>query len=120
MDYYARVKTENKLILNQKFTTPVTFTNPSGETQVVKCFYVDVGMDVNVNTGMPVRARKIALSAHIEDFTIGNPADTVGTWRALLTNNVGDAREGIVDDPVADKTLGMITMVIKNLKKLGS
>jgi hypothetical protein len=120
MDYYARVKEANKQILNKKFTTTVTFTSPYGETQVVKCFYIDVGMDVNMNTGMPMRARKVALSAHIEDFTIGNPADTVGTWRALLTNNVGEEREGIVDDPVADKTLGMITMVVKNLKKLGS
>lgn len=120
MDYYARVKEANKQILNKKFTAPVTFTSPSGETQVVNCFYIDVGMDVNPSTGMPVRARKVALSAHIDDFTIGNPAETAGTWRASFTNNVDDEREGTIEDPVADRTLGMVTMVLKYVKKLGS
>ncbi len=109
-----RVKADNKRILSEAGAhAPVTFTPPTGADQVVECFYVDVALTgINLQTNAPIIGRKIALTAHLADFVITNPADTVGNWKASFVNNMGETVTGYLENTMPDRTLGMVTMTL--------
>jgi hypothetical protein len=113
---YARAKADNKRILNQGFSADMTITNPAtGEQQTVKGFYIDVPLDINPQSGLPVHARRIACSIHLADLTIGNPAEVAGDWRNSFVNNVGETVSGVMETLDLDRTLGMLTFTVKLL-----
>jgi hypothetical protein len=99
----------------------MTFTAPAaagGQSQTVEGFYADTNLDIDPTSGLPIKARKIAAHVHYADLTIGTPSEVAGDWKVNFTNNTGDAIVGIVESPILDRTLGMMTFTVKLLKVL--
>jgi hypothetical protein len=118
-DLYARAKADNRRILNTGFHAPITFTHPAtGEQQVVEGFNIDVPLDINPQSGMPIRARKIAAQIHASDLTIGNPVTVAGEWRVSFISNNGEAIDGLLETPDYDRTLDMLSFRVKLVKVL--
>ena len=117
-DLYARAKADNRRILNRGFHRSITLTSPAGAIQTVEAFSIDVNLDVDLQSGLPIQGRKIAASVHLSDLTIGDPTDG-GLWRASIANSLGQTVTGIIESPDADRTLGMITFVIKLVRAVG-
>jgi hypothetical protein len=90
----------------------------------VTWFFIDVNLDINPTTGMPMIARKVAGSVSLyapdgetNQFPDGNPADTKGKWKAKFTNGIGAEKEYLVSNPIFDRTTGMITMTLEAYTK---
>ena len=113
MDLYARAKRDNKRILNERFHTTLTITAPDGEMQFVEGFYIDSPLDIDPETGMPIRSRRIAAHVHLSDMTIGNPATVSGTWKVAFVNNSDASVYGVMEDIAPDGTLDMLSFTIK-------
>ncbi|MBE3065024.1 MAG: hypothetical protein IMZ69_08405, partial [Spirochaetes bacterium] len=121
LSLYERAKADNRRILNTAFHATATFTAPVGSgiaEQTAEIFYADINLDIDVQTGLPVRARKIAAHVHHADLALGTPVEVAGDWKVAFTNNVGGAILGIVESPILDRTLGQMTFVVKLLKVL--
>mgnify|MGYP006280772059 CR=1 FL=1 len=113
MNYYDRLKADNKMILTDRIITDATITNPSGQSQAVKLFYIDAPLDIDPQSGLPIRARRIAGHIHRADLTIGYPDKVAGDWRITFVNNSGDTINGVIQQPDPDHTLGMLSFVVK-------
>ncbi len=123
MNLYERARKDIARILSNPngFTAPVVFTTPAGIVMdPVTWFFIDVNLDINPTTGMPMIARKVAGSVSLyapdgetSQFPDGNPADTKGKWKAKFTNGIGQEKEYLVSNPIFDRTTGMITMTLE-------
>jgi len=117
LSLYERAKADNRRILNTGFHVTATFTNPAtGQTQTAEMFYIDAPLDINPQTGMPIRARKIGCHVHLADITIGNPVEVAGDWRVSFVNNTGETVAGVMETLDLDRTLGMLTFSVKPVK----
>ena len=127
MNLYERARKDIARILSNPngFTAPVVFTTPAGIVmEPVTWFFIDVNLDINPTTGMPMIARKVAGSVSLyapdgetNQFPDGNPADTKGKWKAKFTNGIGAEKEYLVSNPIFDRTTGMITMTLEAYTK---
>ena len=127
MNLYERVRKDSARILSNPngFTAPVVFTTPTGvEMDPVTWFFIDVNLDINPTTGLPIISRKVAGSVSIygpdgetSQFPFGNPAETAGRWKVRFTNTVGQENEYLVTNPIYDRTTGIITMTAKAFTK---
>lgn len=121
MTLYDRAVKDNTRILTSEsgFSVPVVFTSPSDVQYSTRGFFVDVSLDIDFATGLPKISRKAAFSfsKYAEDgtdlFPTENPADTAGTWQATFANSIESSQTWIVDKPMPDRTLGMITVILK-------
>ena len=123
MNLYERARKDIARILSNPngFSAPVVFTTPAGvEMEPVTWFFIDVNLDINPSTGLPVVARKVAGSVSLyapdgitSQFPHGNPAETAGKWKLKFTNGIAQEKEYIVENPIFDRTTGMITMIGK-------
>ena len=127
MNLYERARKDIARILSNPngFTASVVFTTPAGIVMnPVTWFFIDVNLDINPTTGMPIISRKVAGSVSLyapdgetNQFPDGNPADTKGKWKAKFTNNIGQEKEYLVSNPMFDRTTGMITMTLESYTK---
>ena len=127
MNLYERARKDIARILSNPngFTSSVVFTTPAGIVMnPVTWFFIDVNLDINPTTGMPIISRKVAGSVSLyapdgetNQFPDGNPADTKGKWKAKFTNNIGQEKEYLVSNPMFDRTTGMITMTLESYTK---
>ena len=123
MNLYERARKDTARILSNQngFTASVVFTTPAGIVMdPVAWFFIDVNLDINPTTGMPIISRKVAGSVSLyapdgetNQFPDGNPAETKGKWKAKFTNGVGQEKEYLVSNPIFDRTTGMITMTLE-------
>ena len=121
MSLYDRAVKDNTRILTSEsgFTVPVVIVSPTSVSYSTRGFFVDVSLDINPATGLPIVARKAAFSfsRYNEDgvdlFPTENPVETSGIWRATFANSLGESNEWIVESPMADRTLGMYTVILK-------
>jgi predicted patatin/cPLA2 family phospholipase len=122
MSLYDRARIDNAKILGSSrgFIVPVTFIFPGNIIIATRCFYIDVNLGIDANTGLPIVSRRVAISAnkYSEDgitdmFPTVNPADTTGTIKFILTNNVGETKTYIAEKPFYDRTLAQYTMTGK-------
>lgn len=114
MNLYDRVRKDNKRILSNGFVADLTLTNPvTSETQTVTGFYVDAPLDVDPQSGLPIRARRIAAHVHLSELTIGSPVTVDGYWEVQFENNAGETVHGVIESPDPDRTLNMLSFVIK-------
>lgn len=119
MSLYDRARKDNAKILGraQGFTVPVVFTSPTGSTINARCFYIDVNLDINPSTGMPIVSRRVAISVNkyapddTLQFPTENPVDTPGSWKFTFTNNDGATATYIAEKPIYDRTLAQYTMI---------
>lgn len=124
MSLYDRARKDNARILNsdQGFTVSVVFTSPVGNVYPVRGFFIDTNLEINPSTGLPVIARHTAMTVSVYDidgvlqFITENPADTAGIWKATFTGISGASETFLVSDPMFDRTIGQITMILKTLK----
>ena len=124
MNLYERARKDIARILSNPngFTSSVVFTTPAGIVmEPVTWFFIDVNLDINPTTGMPIISRKVAGSVSLyapdgetSQFPDGNPADTKGKWKAKFANNIGIEKEYLVSNPIFDRTTGMITMTLES------
>jgi len=91
----------------------MTFTSPSGTSEPIKAFYVDAPLDVDPESGMPIRARRIRAHVHLSALTIGTPVDVLGYWKVSFVNNVGQIVDGVIESPDADRTLNQLSFTVK-------
>jgi hypothetical protein len=127
MNLYERARKDIARILSNPngFSAPVVFTTPSGvEMDPVTWFFIDVNLDINPSTGMPVVARKVAGSVSLyapdgvtSQFPLGNPVETAGKWKLKFTNGVESEKEYFINKPIYDRTTGMITMTAEMFTK---
>lgn len=127
MNLYERARKDIARILSNPngFSAPVVFTTPSGvEMEPVTWFFIDVNLDINPSTGLPIVARKVAGSVSMyapdgvtSQFPLGNPVETAGKWKLKFTNGIAQEKEYIVENPIFDRTTGMITMIGKTFTK---
>ena len=117
MSLYDRVKTDNQKILNKGFSIVHHITNgKSGEElkdQDIKGFYVDTSLEIDPDNGLPIVGQKIAVTFNIDDITIGSGVnENYEKWKAIFTNHVGKERIGYFQNPIPDRTIGMITATL--------
>jgi hypothetical protein len=116
MNLYERAKADNRRIHNNQmgFNVPMTITNPAGQSQTLRGSYIDTGLSLSPETGLPIQARRIAAHVHLADLSIGDPADDeTGTWRVSFENTVGETVSGVIEAPMADRTLGMLSLTVR-------
>jgi len=121
MTLYDRVVKNTTRILTRAdgFTVPVVFTSPAGVEYSTRGFFIDVSLDINPATGLPMVARKSAFSFsrytsdNTDLFPTENPADTAGTWKATFSNSLGESQEWAIESVMPDRTLGMYTVLLK-------
>jgi hypothetical protein len=127
MNLYERSRKDIARILSNPngFSAPVVFITPSGvEMSPVTWFFIDVNLDINPSTGMPMVARKVAGSVSLygpdgvtSQFPLGNPVETSGKWKLKFTNGVGVEKEYFINKPIYDRTTGMMTMTAEAYTK---
>ena len=126
MSMYDRAKKDTARILGNEsgFSVPVVFTSPTGVSIPARWFFIDVNIDIDPSTGLPMIARKCAgtVSFYLSDgvtlqFPAQNPVDTSGIWKATFSNSLGQSVEYLVENQIADRTLCTMTMTLKNYTK---
>jgi hypothetical protein len=119
---YDRARLDSARILNspQGFTVPVVLTSPTNVEYSLRGFFIDVNLDIDPQTGLPIVGRKAAITVSVydangeEQLVDENPADTAGRWLATFTNTVGETvTYSCAEKPMYDRTLGQITLLLK-------
>lgn len=109
---YEKAKAANQRILNKGFSVPATIENNLSESQDINIFFIDVGLGIEPETGFPIVSNKMAVSFHIDDLTITHN-DNFEKWKITFVNSKGETRTGAFNDPMQDRTLGMITTTLR-------
>lgn len=115
MNLYDIAKADNKKILNDGFVVDCILTNGKKgseykEQKDIKCHYIDITLDINLETGLPFVGKKVSVSFHIDDITIGSGInENYEGWTFEFTNNIGQTFKYKLINPMPDRGLGMLT-----------
>lgn len=112
MDIYARVKRDNRKILNREAVVLTIFNSIRSDEegylyQTVQGKFFDVALDFDAN-GQPFIGRGVGISFHLADVTIAETGETFENWRVSFVNNIGETVTGRMKNPMIDRTVGMV------------
>jgi hypothetical protein len=115
----ARLDSARILTSEQGFTVPVVFLSPSGVEYSTRCFFISPSLVLDMTTGLQSIRPRVGITFSLYDaagdllFIDENPADTAGIWRFTFTDTQGRTATYTTNDPLPDRTLGLITVTGK-------
>lgn len=116
MSIYLKAKIDNQRILNKGFSETFTINNgKSGlllKSQTIKGFYIDVALNIDPNTGLPIVGQHVGISLNLSDITINATNDNFEGFIISWTNAKGETRKGRWKNIMQDRTLNMITFTV--------
>ena len=118
MNFYDRLKADNKRILASEDMCVLTLTNLSGTSYTGRGRITNPGMSFNPQ-GQPVASQKYSIAFNIESFepvlTIADIANGGKGMRAEFINAVGESITGIANLLLVNKTFGHVEATLSRI-----
>ena len=121
IDLHARAVSDSQKIHNNQlgtggFAVDLKFTDPdnSGTPQTIKGLYNDTALlGINIETNLPVRGSKIAVSFSQQDLTIWDGLVDLQRWKIEFVNGAGQSIAAEINDVIPDRSFGDVLVMKK-------
>jgi len=113
MSLLNNIRLANRLSLTNGINWDAILTTPSAVEYSIKIFSPDIGLVINPNTGLAFAGRRISATFRLDNILI---ADVAGS--KIKFTSFESEIEGIVKNPMYDRSLGNVTVSIRILEAI--
>jgi len=121
IDLQARSVLDSQKIHNNNlgtggFAVDLKFTDPNnpGTPETIKGLYNDTALlGINIETNLPVRGAKIAVSFSQQDLTIWDGISDLQRWKIEFMNGADQSVAAEINDIIPDRSFGDVLLICK-------
>ena len=108
MSLYDKAKADNKRILNQGLSAPITITNTVPISLIIQGRWTAINLTFDAE-GRPISGISYSVGFHVEDVrALMGANENFENWKASFTDNEGNTISGRLENPMNNQTLAYL------------